>query len=385
MARELRGKVLWLEAHDFQEKLLPQPPPAVMPSDSKLRTISKAFEEMMDTYAKDAALEGRKPEDVLAEKFVRQPCNRASIIHLSAAQVTIVNTHILDYVAKKEVPPLPETKKPARGARGRVVPKTLPEDTASRIRTRASASSSNTPPDKYSPQSRLKYRRIVPSYRMHLCLNHADTNDPGENKADAAIFRSDAKLESNRPNWVHQRLPTEFKVRVKGNKTDAFEDHRDRNTQPVADQRSKVFGQLTGYSRQIFVYQHRTAVFQLFVVGNEFRFLRWDKSGVFVTQKVDYVTNTRTLVEFIIGFLIIDDASQGIDTTATLLGPKSKGYKIMDEVAERGAPADVQSPPVIVAHEEGTILPSHIPVTTVAHNSSSKNAGESEVVRIYAH
>ena len=70
MAYELRGKILWLEAHDFQEKLLPKPPPAVMPSESKLRTISKAFEEMMETYAQEAADQGKKSEDVLSEKFV---------------------------------------------------------------------------------------------------------------------------------------------------------------------------------------------------------------------------------------------------------------------------------------------------------------------------
>ena len=270
------------------------------------------------------------------------------------------------------------TKTPARGRNSKQAPQTTPADTTSRTRTRASTASSTLPQDNHSPQSRLRYRRTVPSYTMHLSLNHADSNDPGENKVDAAIFRSEAQLEKDRPNWVHQVLPAEFKVQAENSQTDAFEDHRNRDTQPVAEQRSKVCGQLTGYAHQIFVYQHRTAVFQLFVVGQEFRFLRWDKSGLFVTQKVDYIANTRTLVEFLIGFLILDDASQGIDTTATLLGPKSKSYKVMDEVAKRGAPADVQNPPILVSHEEDTILSSDIPMTTLSKDSSSNDVTEGE-------
>ena len=50
----------------------------------------------------------------------------------------------------------------------------------------------------------------------------------------------------------------------------------------------------------------------------------------------------------------------------------------MDEVAKRGAPADVQNPPIIVSHEEDTILSSDIPMTTLSKDSSSNNVTEGE-------
>ena len=187
---------------------------------------------------------------------------------------------------------------------------------------------------------------------MRLSPNHADTNDPEGNKADAAIFEQGVELEDDRPNWPHQSLPAEFKL--EGTHHDPFDDRLNHDTQSLADGRFKVFGQCAGYVNCVFRYQHRTAVFQLLVIGGCFRFLRWDRSAVIVTQKIDYLTDTRTLVDMLLGFLILDAESQGVDPTATLLAKGSPEYDLMDKVAESGSPDDTQPMPVIVPHAEGT-------------------------------
>lgn len=69
--------------------------------------------------------------------------------------------------------------------------------------------------------------------------------------------------------------------------------------------------------------------------GSEFRFLRWDRSGVIITHKVDYVKDTGEFIELLLGLLLLDDADQGIDTTSTLLAEMSEVYKLMDRIALR--------------------------------------------------
>ena len=62
--------------------------------------------------------------------------------------------------------------------------------------------------------------------------------------------------------------------------------------------------------------------------------MRWDRSGVFVTQKMNYVEDPAPLVEMLLGFSILDEKSQGVDPTVTLVEEGSHDWKLMDEVAE---------------------------------------------------
>ncbi|KAI0689148.1 hypothetical protein C8T65DRAFT_817896 [Cerioporus squamosus] len=196
---------------------------------------------------------------------------------------------------------------------------------------------------------------------MRLSPYKYDLSDDGMNKADAAIFRSDVvgRLQEGRPNWAYQRLFGEFKL--PGTENDPFEDAELRDTQPAASTREQVRGQLVGYADRVFTYQHRTAVYSYIVFGRMFRFLRWDRAGVFVTQKVDYIKDTRTFVELLLGFLVLDDASQGIDTTVTLLEEGSEAFKLMSALA-RGDQKVLKMP--VLSYNEGDVLPSSIPVET---------------------
>ena len=45
--------------------------------------------------------------------------------------------------------------------------------------------------------------------------------------------------------------------------------------------------------------------------------MRWDRSGVFVTQKMSYVEDPAPLVEMLLGFSILDEESQGVNPTVT--------------------------------------------------------------------
>lgn len=306
----------------------------------------------------------------------------------SLPQASIANKHIINFAAGKATTvnqqPQPYTRKSGR-LRKRVI--SIVHNATAKVATAVSAStvptassSASVPTHDATPIAnninsklpRFQLRSVVPHYKMHLSPDRADTNDPTGNKCDAAIFMRRVKLEKGRQNWAYQLLPAEFKVGKTEN--DPFEDHQDRDTRPLAQDRLKVLGQLTAYADRVFAYQHRTAVYMLFVIGSEFRFLRWDRSGVFVTQKVDYVEHTATLVEFLLGFLVLDEASQGLDITATLLDPKSDEYKSMDNIAQYGGPKD--SATVLCLHQDGTMLPSSVPLESVSDTSSGAASAE---------
>ncbi len=208
---------------------------------------------------------------------------------------------------------------------------------------------------------------------MRLSLHMADEADDGLNKADAGIFRDDVQLEENRPNWVHQRGFAEFKRKQPKKNNDPFDDTPGADVEPKFEDRAKLRGQKLAYADRVFVFQHRSAVYSFFIIEDEFRFFRWDRSGVFVTNKLSYVEHTRTFVELMLGLIILDDASQGIDTTATLLDKSSDDYKLMDRIVLPDS--SVLTVPVL-SHEEGTVLPSNIPCMTIPVSPGLKDASE---------
>lgn len=135
------------------------------------------------------------------------------------------------------------------------------------------------------------------------------------------------------PNWWLQGFSGEFKP--KGRKYDAFARGVD---EPIQDEvaRSEYRGQAMSYAGHIFYYQHRTAFFMLFVNGDMFRVMRWDRSGVIVSEAKDYVSDlnkTRVLLQILHGFSKLSPEQRGIDPTVKRLSPDSCGWKRMDALA----------------------------------------------------
>ena len=152
-------------------------------------------------------------------------------------------------------------------------------------------------------------------------------------KSNAALFFHDTTRDEGKPNWPFQKLFVEF--RIGGTKNDPFDDTPSNpSIELTAASRTKARELLLAYADRVFAHQHRTALFSLFVNGPEFRFMRWDRSGVFVTQQMNYVEDPAPLVEMLLEFSILDEVSQGVDPTVTQVEEGSRDWKLMDEVAE---------------------------------------------------
>ena len=207
-------------------------------------------------------------------------------------------------------------------------------------------------PTESPPPSTVKN---IPKYNMKLSPNKWDDNDAGRNKSDAAIYPDGVKLVADKPNWEHQRLFVEFKLG--GTANDPFDDAEyAANIETTAKTRAEVRGQLLAYADRVFAYQHRTGLFSMIVIGHKFRFMRWDRSGVFVTEMRDYVEDPTVLVELLLGFIILDDESQGIDPTATMLSPQSADWEFMDDLVSKDKPFKLPE----VTIKPGALLPDEL-------------------------
>ncbi|KAI0808302.1 hypothetical protein C8Q74DRAFT_1363698 [Fomes fomentarius] len=176
---------------------------------------------------------------------------------------------------------------------------------------------------------------LFPGYIFHL----SESTEPGDSKGykiDATLISDQDRdlITVNVPNWFLQRLPMEFKRG--GTENDPFDDRGDHVIDPATPKRRHVRGQIMSYSQHVFVYQHRAWLFQILINGEHFRMLRWDRSGVIVTDAIDYVNDiagTRLLLEFLHGFIRLSDRAQGLDPTAVRLAKDSCAWNRMQTLA----------------------------------------------------
>jgi len=80
--------------------------------------------------------------------------------------------------------------------------------------------------------------------------------------------------------------------------------------------RISALGQNAHYAHTIQSRQFRTCVFSLSISGSRARILRWDRSGVLVTEAFDYKADPQILIDFVWRFVRAKDHQRGFDPTA---------------------------------------------------------------------
>ncbi|KAL7277964.1 hypothetical protein ACG7TL_007915 [Trametes sanguinea] len=151
-------------------------------------------------------------------------------------------------------------------------------------------------------------------------------------KVDAGVYPQEHTPAAGNPDWTHIRLFVEFKRR--GTSYDPFDDDDPNAPEAHARSRTAVRNQILDYARVVHEYQHRVCIYGLFVIGPEFRLMRFDHSGVIVTKKKNYAQNPRLLLSFLAWFDSLSAEDQGLDPTAMLLSRGSRAYQLMDEFAK---------------------------------------------------
>jgi hypothetical protein len=93
-----------------------------------------------------------------------------------------------------------------------------------------------------------------------------------------------------------------------------------------------ALGQNAHYAHVVQTRQFRTCAFSLSISGNTTRILRWDRSGVLVTESFDYKTDPQTLVDFVWQFVKAGRFQQGFDPTATSVDCEVDGRSFTDAI-----------------------------------------------------
>lgn len=173
--------------------------------------------------------------------------------------------------------------------------------------------------------------KLPKGYQAALSTTMADTSDETKSKVDAALYPKGKVPSDGRPKWTHAQLYIEFKQGDTRN--DPWDDRDGMSAEPDCEKRAQVRAQLIAYAHNTFLYQHRTALYSLLIIGNEFRASRWDRSGVIVSRKVDYVEHTDLFLEFLWRFAQLSPAQQGLDPTADLIEEGVHAFRVMDDLA----------------------------------------------------
>ena len=189
---------------------------------------------------------------------------------------------------------------------------------------------------------------VAPALKLVLSQHRHDANDASQQKIDAAFFPADSAPTDGTPHWAEQLISVEFKKH--GSENDPFDDKKVLDTE--VEPRKKVRSQITSYAEMAFKLQPRTHLFMLFVIGRQFRILRWDRSGVVVTPRTDYFLHPEVLFDFLWRIGQASRGQLGLDPTATLIKPGSADYKLMDELSIEVATDLIATRDTIVAERD---------------------------------
>ncbi|KAI0354479.1 hypothetical protein OH77DRAFT_1548724 [Trametes cingulata] len=169
-------------------------------------------------------------------------------------------------------------------------------------------------------------------YKAALSRHKPDKKDNSKAKVDAGLYPDGRAPAEERPDWTHCRMYIEFKKG--GSTSDPWDDRDGQLPEAERSSRTRARNQLIAYAQNVFLYQHRTALLSLFIIGDEFRAMWWDRSGVIVSKKLNYVKDPAPLLKFIWHFVQLSDEQQGLDPTATLIKEDDADFKLMNDLAE---------------------------------------------------
>lgn len=121
----------------------------------------------------------------------------------------------------------------------------------------------------------------------------------------------DSGTSYGRVDWSHLEIIVEAKVDAS---TDPFNSNApDAVTE--AKKRKETLGQILSYSELLLQHQHRMFHFTVLLLGHEARILRIDRSGIFVTERFDYVKKESKLVNFLWRYSRLSAELRGHDPT----------------------------------------------------------------------
>ncbi|KAJ8519090.1 hypothetical protein ONZ45_g3926 [Pleurotus djamor] len=163
---------------------------------------------------------------------------------------------------------------------------------------------------------------LFPGWKIVDTSNHKDPNSKEATRVDLTLVQT-AKYN---PAHRHNKAITEMDIELKVIPSDAFNDNFGHQLEDDSEWDSPfevttgadTRGQLAMYASEICSRQHRTHLFMLYLCHPYARILRWDRSGVIVTERFNYVADCSLMVEYIWRFIKLNSLDRGFDPTVSL-------------------------------------------------------------------
>ena len=174
-----------------------------------------------------------------------------------------------------------------------------------------------------------------------------DKSDASRQTIDCGMYSSDTapKKEytdagegSRRMVWALIELL--IKCKLEGVDQDPFDDSTEGG-EVTAARRREVLGQILSYVELAFEYQQREFVFMVLFLSKYARVLRFDRSGIIASEKLDYTKRGAELSEFLVRCACIDARSRGHDPTASRISPTDA---LWEQLKQHGADAAEKDP-----------------------------------------
>ncbi|KAH9856003.1 hypothetical protein C2E23DRAFT_813056 [Lenzites betulinus] len=170
----------------------------------------------------------------------------------------------------------------------------------------------------------------------------SDQTDPDKLEADMGLYPDDevdrlrdpkqtGQYIKGRTDWSTVEIIIECKRRP--SEGDPFDDSYN-NGETNAKKRRKALGQILSYAELVLNRQQRTHQYMILFIGQQARIVRFDRSGLVVTNRFSYVVHGEWLEEFLRYYADMRPSERGHDPTAVRLKPESEEVKRMKAAAK---------------------------------------------------
>lgn len=168
--------------------------------------------------------------------------------------------------------------------------------------------------------------------RLEVLITADVVGKTSKTKTDLVLWRRDDGHKSRQgkdpTRLIRERLDmrrTDIQIEVKDQLSDdCYKIEMNGAVENMSDAGRSTRGQITRYVDEQLVYQQRCHLFQIVIIREYARIIRWDRSGAIVSERFDYVADPKALLEVIWLYYGMDDAHRGLDPTAKPASPRTR-------------------------------------------------------------
>ncbi|KAJ8519091.1 hypothetical protein ONZ45_g3920 [Pleurotus djamor] len=163
---------------------------------------------------------------------------------------------------------------------------------------------------------------LFDGWKLVNTSNHKDRTSKESTRVDLCLVETAKFDPTNRNN----KSLIDMELELKFKRADAFNDILGKHTNVNIDHAHQfetttgelTRGQLAMYASEICSRQHRTHLYMLYFFHPFVRILRWDRSGVIVTERLKYTEDCTSLITFLWRYTQLNDVERGHDPTVSL-------------------------------------------------------------------